>query len=542
MFRVRSGAFCMAPRTGAWLGLGWGLAGAWLGLGWGLAGAWLGLGSSIGWTALLEHARVVLLAEAGAGKTTEMVEQAERLAGEGQFAFCVPLESLDREPFTGLLSRPAEEKFEAWKADGNAPGWFFLDDAVDELKLTSGKLDRALGRLSREIDSHLDRAREIVSCRPSDWRSSLDLKTMQNRLPVPERVGKIDAPPPEEVFMGALRHEPAKAVSFSHQKQEDLERDTVRTVAMLPMSDGQIEVFAEQSGVSDAATFLAEVAQHNAWDFARRPLDLADLIANWTRWGRLGTRAEQHEANVAAKLRDNPERPDRDVLTDSQARHGAESLALALALTRRRTIRSPEQAADIHPEEGVLQAEAILPGWTEAQRQALLRRALFDPATCGRVRFHHRSVQEYLAAWRLRRLREKGMSTSALFRLLFVELYGAEVVRPSMLATAAWLALWDDAVRTELIERKPEALLSFGDPATLEVQARGHLVGAFVAKYGQGGWRGLNIPVDEVRRLSHPELASVHARFVGTESGGDHTRADQIGLRLPDHLGKLALA
>ena len=55
--------------AGAWLGLGWGLAGAWLGLGWGLAGAWLGLGSSIGWTALLEHARVVLLAEAGAGKT-----------------------------------------------------------------------------------------------------------------------------------------------------------------------------------------------------------------------------------------------------------------------------------------------------------------------------------------------------------------------------------------------------------------------------------------------------------------------------------------
>ena len=40
-----------------------------LGLGWGLAGVWLGLGSSIGWTALLEHARVVLLAEAGAGKT-----------------------------------------------------------------------------------------------------------------------------------------------------------------------------------------------------------------------------------------------------------------------------------------------------------------------------------------------------------------------------------------------------------------------------------------------------------------------------------------
>ena len=41
----------------------------------------------------------------------------------------------------GWTALPAEKKFEAWKADGNAPGWFFLD-AVGELKLTSGKLDR----------------------------------------------------------------------------------------------------------------------------------------------------------------------------------------------------------------------------------------------------------------------------------------------------------------------------------------------------------------------------------------------------------------
>ena len=51
---------------------------------------------------------------------------------------------------------------------------------------------------------------------------------------------------------------------------------------------------------------------------------------------------------------------------------------------------------------GVLDAATILPDWTPAERQALLRRALFDPATYGRVRFHHRSVQEYLAARRLR--------------------------------------------------------------------------------------------------------------------------------------------
>ena len=34
---------------------------------------------SIGWSELLRHARVILLAEAGAGKTKEMEEQARRL-------------------------------------------------------------------------------------------------------------------------------------------------------------------------------------------------------------------------------------------------------------------------------------------------------------------------------------------------------------------------------------------------------------------------------------------------------------------------------
>ena len=259
--------------------------------------------------------------------------------------------------------------------------------------------------------------------------------------------------------------------------------------------------------MNDAAAFLAEVARQKAWTFARRPLDLADLIATWTSEGSLGTRALQHEVNVTAKLKDGPDRPDRDVLSDAQARCGAERLALALALTRTRTIRSPEQALDIHRADGVLDAAKILPDWTEAERQALLRRAIFDPATYGRVRFHHRSVQEYLAARRLRALREKGMSTKALFRLLFAERYGVEVVFPSMRAIAAWLALWDGAVRQELTRREPEALLSLGDPETLDLAARGDLVRAFAAAYGQGGWRGLNIPIDEVRRLAYPDLA-----------------------------------
>ena len=66
-------------------------------------------GPGTSWSELLKNDRVVVLAEAGAGKTIEMVEQAKRLVGEGRFAFFVALESLDREPLVNLLSANEEE-------------------------------------------------------------------------------------------------------------------------------------------------------------------------------------------------------------------------------------------------------------------------------------------------------------------------------------------------------------------------------------------------------------------------------------------------
>ena len=346
----------------------------------------------------------------------------------------------------------------------------------------------------------------VITCRPHDWRAHDDLAAFKAALPY-RRTPTKKARAAEEVFLDA----------FDQRKRKDKEEEgaggawdkDVRLVVMLPLGEAQITRFVTESGASDPARFMSELRAKDAWTFARRPLDLKELIEGWDPETGFAPRAKQHERNVVAKLRDRDDRPDNDVLSDEEARGGAQRLALALMLTDRRTLKAPNQTLSAARAEGVLDPRTILPDWTEAKRQALLRRGLFDPATYGRVRFHHRTVQEYLAACALRDLRAGGFPTKALLGMLFATSHGVDVVIPSRRPVAAWLAQWNDDVRRALIDREPELLLTLGDPESLSVATRADALRAFAASYGEGQWRGLDVPLAEVRRLSHPDLAPV---------------------------------
>lgn len=464
---------------------------------------------SLGWEKLLDHPRVIILAEAGSGKTWEMREQVSRMVKVGRTAFFIPLESLQSDNPSNIFSPDEYRLYETWLVDDQSVGWFFLD-ALDELKLVHGTLERALRRLSREVEGRLGRVRVVLSSRPTDWRPITDLEAFERYLPLPETTETEISP--DNRFMSAIRKN-----SDSDNDIGGSESATIpRIVALLPLGEQQITRFVQRAGIGDSDGFLAEVRRRDAWTFARRPLDLSELVAFWRTNGRLGARAEQHEANIKFKLKDDPSRPDRGVLSDNKARAGAERLALALELTRRRTIYAPDLAIDIEPSANAIDAADILPDWSDEERQVLIRRALFDPATYGRVRFHHRSVQEYLAAKRLIELRRRGMTAQAMRRLLFGERYGVPVVLPSAKAVAAWAGLWDEDVRNELMRREPEVLLTLGDPENLNTEARFRLLRAFTNAYGQGGDRGINIPIDEVRRLAHADLAPVIAELWAT--------------------------
>lgn len=457
-------------------------------------------GSSIEWNEVLEHPRLILLAEAGTGKTRELRERAALLTAQGRYAFFVPLEALFDDKIEEILSPNQTLRFAEWKETSDT-AWFFLD-AVDELKLKAGNLERAVGRLLKSINGYLHRCRIIVSSRPNDWRPETDRAILEEQLPL---IVQDETSEPETYFLSPFR---GTSLRSKRPKSSDERRPAWEPIALLPLSVDQVQAYVRHLGLPDPTAFLVEIDRKDAWTFSRRPFDLNDLVLHWRKTNTIGTRMDQHEANIASKLKEDPDKPGNNILSPEMARSGAEHLALTLELTRCRTIRSFEPVAGSDHDDGILDPEVPLPTWTIDQRQSLLRRAIFDPATYGRIRFHHRSVQEYLAARRLFALDKQGAPKRVIKSLLFAERYGERVLIPSMRPIAAWLSLWLPDILQSIIEREPEVLLAHGDPEQLTISARSQLLEAFVQRYGTGGWRGLDVSWDNIQRLAHPDLGA----------------------------------
>ena len=146
----------------------------------------------------------------------------------------------------------------------------------------------------------------------------------------------------------------------------------------------------------------------------------------------------------------------------------------------------------------------------------LLERPLFGFASYGRVRFHHRSVFEFLAAKRLEALIASGVSIKSVMRLLLTETaQGVRTVRPSMRPVAAWLALWRDTIFDDIVRLDPAIVLDHGDPQSLRPEQRVRALEAYVGRFGHGGWRGLSTPSVQVHRFASEELEGSVKRTVG---------------------------
>ena len=185
---------------------------------------------------------MLIISEAGAGKTYENRSQAKRLWDAGEPAFFVELSSLGSRDL--LLAPEEEARLNAWLVSQSDVATFFLD-SIDELKLTPGSFEQALKRVSRAIGGQLGRTRIVITTRPIP----IDEQLVRRWLPIP--------PPPST----EPREEAFAKIAMGDHKSPQIEvqgDDAVpdwRTVALVPLSDEQITDFAMTQGLKTLRYF-----------------------------------------------------------------------------------------------------------------------------------------------------------------------------------------------------------------------------------------------------------------------------------------------
>lgn len=455
-------------------------------------------GGRIDWSTLLESERVLIVSEAGMGKTYECQRRQQKLWQEGRSAFFVELAGLATDPLERQFSTEERQCFDNWMAAQTERAFFFLD-SVDELKLTQRSFETTLKQFATALGDNLGRACIVLTTRPT----ALDLNIVRNRLPT---LPAPDVFVPEDYFAN---------VAMNVDKEKSAKRSTPewRFVALSALDEKQMRWLAVAQCVNDPDALLAAVDTHHAQEFAKRPLDFLELCGDWKVHGRIRAHHEQVDSSIDIKLRARGDRRERTQLSSRRAREGAARLALAALLSRKLTLWHSSDN-DRGRGDAPLDPGKVLDDWSDDEVKTLLERPLFGFATYGRVRFHNRSIIEFLAAERLRLLVERGLPIRALMRLLFATTpEGQRIVKPSLQPVAAWLAPHLSPVCSELLEHEPSVLLRYGDPGSLNLTLRTRALERYVHMYGAGGWRGQGIPNLQVQRLATSDLSEVIARL-----------------------------
>ena len=143
------------------------------------------------WDDLLLKQRLVILAEAGSGKSEELKLQAARKIAAGEFAFNATVHDVGQKGLGNALHPRDRGKLDTWQHSDRV-AWFFID-SVDEAKFDGVRLDQACRELASVIHGAEARAHVILSGRLTDWEFQRDLKRFNDELPV---IAPATEPPP----------------------------------------------------------------------------------------------------------------------------------------------------------------------------------------------------------------------------------------------------------------------------------------------------------------------------------------------------------
>ena len=141
-----------------------------------------GLRSELTWVELLMLPRVIVLAEAGSGKTIEFARQTEALNSQGKRAFFLRLEHMSERIDTAFEIGDAAA-FDSWQNE-DTEAYFFLD-SVDEAKLIDPQQFRkAIRVFATAVGSdNMQRISVYISSRITRWLPKSDLAYVEQHLP-----------------------------------------------------------------------------------------------------------------------------------------------------------------------------------------------------------------------------------------------------------------------------------------------------------------------------------------------------------------------
>lgn len=444
------------------------------------------------WPEVLDEHRVILLSEAGSGKTTEILQKARQMRATGKCAFFVRIEYIS-DDMDIAFEVGTHEEFLAWVGSGQE-GWLFLD-SIDEARLQHPRdFERAIRKISLKLRPALQLVHITLTGRTSAWKVKTDLKLCEEAFPYT---------PPTNQAGESQGESPAQALIKSRPVDQEL--SAFRFVAIEDLSEQQVAEFARIRGVSDHQKFLDQVDQMDAWFLTVRPLDLGELIDYWEANHRIGTRYELMVNSVERRLMEHhQDRLSGNPVAPSMLLKGAKLVAAAATLCHEPKIQTPDGA---YNHQGI-PLEQVLPEWVSSEHQTLLERPIFDEAHYGTVRFHHRSVREYLTATWLHDLLTHDGSRRQIEQLFFRNQYGMEVVVPLMRPVLAWLAILDAPILERVCRVAPEVLFEGGDPSRLPVETRIKVLRLACAQLVEPSQGRSLISFDSAKRFASPELAA----------------------------------
>ena len=469
-----------------------------------------GFGAQLSWRDLLSERRVVLLSEAGSGKTEEIRHTARRLLAEGRAAFFMRLEFV-AEDFERAFEEGSFAAFEAWLASAD-DGWLFLD-SVDEARLRSPKdFEIAIRRVGDRLKAAIGRVHVVITSRATAWRPISDLQLCRRWLPLSNDPPTVAVEPDGE-------EDAASAYAPVGSRSRRKAPEDFKVVTLTNLDADQIERFALGRGVTDPKAMLDAIERGDAWSFAARPQDLSEVVTFWTQNHRIGSRLELMRASIDRRLMEwDPDRSEARPLAKARAQAAVRILAGAATLTGQQAI----EVADARTASGKGLAVAdLLPDWNEADLAVLLGRPIFDDEIYGAVRFHHRSVREYLTAEWLTDLLKRQTSRQAVEQLFFQVRYGLEVVVPTLRPILPWLVLLDDGIRQRVARLAPEIFFEGGDPSQLPLATRRAVLRDVCDRIAAGAPRHSVGDHSAVQRFALPDLADDVASLIDAHADNE---------------------